>query len=137
LIALSKILSCIIRTKLFKKLIRNLYCHRKVIQSCIMIIIYPRLHKLYIVYYRFFARWEYTNHRKIFYRQMCFSIAKMKNSFEERFFSFNRIILLAVGLWPYQQSKFASIQIAVISGILISSIAFLVCMSIIHILIIL
>ncbi|KAH0944439.1 Or9e55NTE, partial [Eciton burchellii] len=45
-------------------------------------------------------------------------------SFEERYFSFNRIVLLAVGLWPYQQSKIVRFQVVIFLGILISFIAF-------------
>jgi len=48
----------------------------------------------------------------------------MKISFEERYFKFNRIILLAVGLWPYEQTKFARFQVILFFGILISSIVF-------------
>ncbi|EZA61631.1 hypothetical protein DMN91_004356 [Ooceraea biroi] len=43
---------------------------------------------------------------------------------KERYFSFNRISLLAIGLWPYQQSTFAQIQMVFIFGILISFITF-------------
>jgi hypothetical protein len=54
---------------------------------------------------------------------MHLGVPKM-SSFKERYFSFNRIILLATGLWPYQQSKLAFLQITIISGILISNIVF-------------
>jgi len=98
-------------------------------QSCIMI------RKLYVICHRFFAKGNYTNHCRKFYRQMYLNAAKMKISFQERYFSFNRIILLAVGLWPYQQSKLVRFQITVIFGILISYIAFQVYISIQRILI--
>ncbi|KAH0952630.1 Or9e37 [Eciton burchellii] len=49
----------------------------------------------------------------------------MKISFEERYFKWNRIILLAVGLWPYQQSKLTRLQITFFLSILISNIIFL------------
>ncbi|KAH0944516.1 Or9e32 [Eciton burchellii] len=48
----------------------------------------------------------------------------MRISFEKRYFSLNRIILLAVGLWPYQQSKVVRFQSALFLGILISFIIF-------------
>ncbi|KAH0944515.1 Or9e31 [Eciton burchellii] len=48
----------------------------------------------------------------------------MKITFEKRYFSLNRIILLAVGLWPYQQSKVVQLQSALFLSILISSIIF-------------
>ncbi|XP_019888542.1 uncharacterized protein LOC105283333 isoform X2 [Ooceraea biroi] len=44
----------------------------------------------------------------------------MSTSVQERYFSLNRIILLAVGLWPYQQSKIARFQTALLLSILIS-----------------
>jgi len=49
---------------------------------------------------------------------------KMTISFEERYFSMNRIIMLIVGLWPYQQSKIVRLQVAFFLGILISFIIF-------------
>jgi len=67
---------------------------------------------------------DYANRRRIFYKQMHLNAPKMKISFEERYFKFNRIILLAIGLWPYQQSKFARLQIVFSFGIMISNIAF-------------
>ncbi|RLU23648.1 hypothetical protein DMN91_003854 [Ooceraea biroi] len=48
----------------------------------------------------------------------------MKISFEKRYFSFNRIILLATGLWPYQQSKVVQLQLMLFFSILLSFIAF-------------
>jgi len=48
----------------------------------------------------------------------------MKISFEERYFSCNRIILLASGLWPYQQSKLVCLQITFFSGILLGNLVF-------------
>ncbi|XP_026824263.1 uncharacterized protein LOC105278029 isoform X2 [Ooceraea biroi] len=44
----------------------------------------------------------------------------MSISIQERYFSLNRILLLTVGLWPYQQSKFVSCQAALCLGILTS-----------------
>jgi len=61
---------------------------------------------------------------------MHLNVLKMKIFFEEHYFRFNRIILLTIGIWPYQQSKLASFQIAIISGILISNIVFQVYISI-------
>jgi len=68
---------------------------------------------------------------------MHLNTSKMRISFQEQYFSFNRIILLTLGLWPYQQSKFVRLQIMILSGILISNIVFQVHMSIIHTLVIL
>ncbi|KAH0952632.1 Or9e33 [Eciton burchellii] len=48
----------------------------------------------------------------------------MTISFQERYFSFNRIILLASGLWPYQQSKLTRLQITFFSGILLGNLVF-------------
>ncbi|KAL6260669.1 hypothetical protein P5V15_008189 [Pogonomyrmex californicus] len=41
-----------------------------------------------------------------------------------RYFSLNKILLLALGLWPYYQSNFVRFQIVLIFGILISFIIF-------------
>ncbi|XP_019888547.1 uncharacterized protein LOC105283336 isoform X2 [Ooceraea biroi] len=49
----------------------------------------------------------------------------MSISFHERYFSYNRIILLAVGLWPYQQSKLVGFQTALFLSILTSFVVFL------------
>ncbi|XP_026830522.1 uncharacterized protein LOC105284773 isoform X4 [Ooceraea biroi] len=49
----------------------------------------------------------------------------MSISVQERYFSLNRIILLATGLWPYQQSKFARFQAALYLSMMISFIIFL------------
>ncbi|KAH0944514.1 Or9e36 [Eciton burchellii] len=48
----------------------------------------------------------------------------MRISFEKRYFSPNRIILLVVGLWPYQQSKVVRFQSTLFLSILISFIIF-------------
>jgi len=44
--------------------------------------------------------------------------------FEDNHFNLNRILLLAIGLWPYEQSKFAQLQFVFFSGILIEAIIF-------------
>jgi hypothetical protein len=49
---------------------------------------------------------------------------EMRISFEKRYFSLNRIILLVVGLWPYQQSKVVRFQSTLFLSILISFIIF-------------
>lgn len=59
-----------------------------------------------------------------FYSQMYFDDNKMMICIRERYFTFNRITLLAVGLWPYQQTKLVQFQLAVFLGILISFVAF-------------
>jgi len=45
----------------------------------------------------------------------------------ERYFKFNRIILLAVGIWPFQQSKVARLRLVLFLGILMSFTMFQVC----------
>ncbi|XP_026824269.1 uncharacterized protein LOC105278029 isoform X4 [Ooceraea biroi] len=50
----------------------------------------------------------------------------MSISIQERYFSLNRILLLTVGLWPYQQSKFVSCQAALCLGILTSFVILLI-----------
>ncbi|KAH0944519.1 Or9e38 [Eciton burchellii] len=42
----------------------------------------------------------------------------------KRYLKFNRIILLAVGIWPFQRSKIARLQLTLFLGILISFITF-------------
>ncbi|XP_019888535.2 uncharacterized protein LOC105283338 isoform X10 [Ooceraea biroi] len=48
----------------------------------------------------------------------------MSISVQERYFSWNRILLLAVGLWPYHQSLFARFQAALCLSILTSFVVF-------------
>jgi len=43
---------------------------------------------------------------------------------KEQYFKFNRIILLIVGLWPYQQSTLVRAQLALYLGVLMSYIVF-------------
>ena len=43
---------------------------------------------------------------------------------KDRYFSLNRILMLATGLWPYEQSKFIRLQLTFYYGILGSFIAF-------------
>jgi len=43
---------------------------------------------------------------------------------KDRYFKLNRILLLAVGLWPYQKSKLVQFQFICFFGILITSIIF-------------
>ncbi|XP_026825229.1 uncharacterized protein LOC105283328 isoform X3 [Ooceraea biroi] len=50
-------------------------------------------------------------------------VCKMKISVKERYFSFNRITLLIVGLWPYQQSGLARFPTTLCLSILISFVA--------------
>jgi hypothetical protein len=45
-------------------------------------------------------------------------------SFEDYHFNLNRILLLAIGLWPYEQSKFARFQYIFFSVILMEAIIF-------------
>jgi len=42
----------------------------------------------------------------------------------DHYFKLNRILLLAIGLWPYEQSKFAQFQFIFFSGILMETIIF-------------
>jgi len=43
---------------------------------------------------------------------------------EDQYFNVNRILLLTIGLWPYEQSKFTQFQVILFSGILLTSIIF-------------
>ncbi|XP_011879080.1 PREDICTED: odorant receptor 22c-like [Vollenhovia emeryi] len=42
----------------------------------------------------------------------------------DRFFSFNRLLLLLIGLWPYERSKYVQLQFICVFSFLISSIIF-------------
>ncbi|KAL0109496.1 hypothetical protein PUN28_014513 [Cardiocondyla obscurior] len=41
-----------------------------------------------------------------------------------RYFKFNRYIMLAIGIWPYQNSKFSQVQVITIFSIILSYIIF-------------
>ena len=43
---------------------------------------------------------------------------------KDRYFSLNRILMLAIGLWPYEQSKLVRLQLTLHYGILGSFIVF-------------
>lgn len=60
----------------------------------------------------------------IFSSQMLLAIRKMKTSLKKRYFNINRILLLIVGIWPYQQSTLVKLQKECVFGVLISFIAF-------------
>ncbi|KAH0948744.1 Or9e89 [Eciton burchellii] len=45
-------------------------------------------------------------------------------TFEDHHINLNRILLLAIGLWPYEQSRFARFQFLFFSGILMEAIIF-------------
>jgi hypothetical protein len=53
-----------------------------------------------------------------------FSFCKEMVYIETQYFNVNKILLLAIGLWPYRQSKIDRLQIIFFSGILFSAILF-------------
>ncbi|XP_025155335.1 odorant receptor 67b-like [Harpegnathos saltator] len=55
---------------------------------------------------------------------MCLDVRKEMINIESQNFSLNRILLLAVGLWPYQRTKFVRFRVILFSSILMSSIIF-------------
>ncbi|XP_011350958.2 uncharacterized protein LOC105287175 isoform X3 [Ooceraea biroi] len=55
---------------------------------------------------------------------MCFKLREDMTRLENHHFSLNRILLRAIGLWPYEQSKFFRLHFILFSGILISAIIF-------------
>ncbi|XP_070159394.1 odorant receptor 30a-like isoform X4 [Polyergus mexicanus] len=61
-------------------------------------------------------------HRKL--RQMHADSSREMISIEDRYFSLNRVLLLIVGLWPYQKSKLARLQFICFFSILITFIIF-------------
>jgi len=50
-------------------------------------------------------------------------------SLETQHFNINRILLLIIGLWPYQRSPLIELQLILLLGTLISFIVFQVCRS--------
>ncbi|XP_070522760.1 uncharacterized protein [Cardiocondyla obscurior] len=62
--------------------------------------------------YSFFLTIKYT-----------FALAEMV-SIISRYFKFNRYIMLAIGIWPYQNSKFSQVQVITIFSIILSYIIF-------------
>lgn len=57
--------------------------------------------------------------------QMFCDTRKVMNSFDPyETFNINRILMLAIGLWPYQQSKLVQFQLILFSVILISFVTF-------------
>ncbi|XP_070159381.1 uncharacterized protein [Polyergus mexicanus] len=61
-------------------------------------------------------------HRKL--RQMHADTSREMISIEDRYFSLNRVLLLIVGLWPFQKSKLARLQFICFFSILITFIIF-------------
>ncbi|XP_070159386.1 uncharacterized protein [Polyergus mexicanus] len=61
-------------------------------------------------------------HRKL--RQMHADTSREMISIEDRYFNLNRVLLLIVGLWPYQKSKLARLQFICFFSILITFIIF-------------
>ncbi|XP_071644463.1 uncharacterized protein [Temnothorax longispinosus] len=55
---------------------------------------------------------------------MCLDVCREMTSVETKYFDLNRILLLAIGLWPYKQSKLVRFQLILFFGILISCIIF-------------
>ncbi|XP_025155305.1 uncharacterized protein LOC109504420 isoform X1 [Harpegnathos saltator] len=55
---------------------------------------------------------------------MCLDVRKKMINIEFQHFSLNRILLLAVGLWPYQRTKFVRLRVVLLFSILIGSIVF-------------
>lgn len=49
-------------------------------------------------------------------------LAEMINV-KNQHFIFNRILLLSLGLWPYERSKFVQLHLLLCSGVLVSSVA--------------
>ncbi|XP_071637565.1 uncharacterized protein [Temnothorax longispinosus] len=56
--------------------------------------------------------------------RMCLDVYRKMISVETKYFDLNRILLLAIGLWPYKQSKLVRFQLILFFGILMSCIIF-------------
>jgi len=50
--------------------------------------------------------------------------SELKICLESQHFNINKILLLAIDLWPYRQSKLARFQFTILSIILIAAIIF-------------
>ncbi|XP_071636858.1 uncharacterized protein [Temnothorax longispinosus] len=60
----------------------------------------------------------------MFFRQMYFCVHEEMICLETQHFRVNRILLLGVGLWPYQRSPIVKLQFILLLGVLISFIIF-------------
>lgn len=59
-----------------------------------------------------------------FYNHMYFRVRTNMIGVTAQYFSLNRLLLLVIGLWPYQQSKLDRLRFIFILSILISAILF-------------
>ncbi|XP_011879081.1 PREDICTED: uncharacterized protein LOC105568220 [Vollenhovia emeryi] len=64
------------------------------------------------------------NLRPLHPRHNYFRAGRKMINIVDRFFSFNRFLLLLIGLWPYKKSKYVQLQLICIFSFLISSIIF-------------
>jgi len=71
-------------------------------------------------------RWKRRRDNRIhrLLRPVAFRTLQKMVHLEIQYFSFNRILLLVIGLWPYEQSKFTRFQFIFFSAILTSGIIF-------------
>ena len=59
-----------------------------------------------------------------FFAVICVPTLEGMTCTKDRYFSLNRILMLAIGLWPYEQSKLIRLQLTLHYGILGSFIVF-------------
>jgi len=71
-------------------------------------------------------RWKRRRDNRIhrLLRPVAFRTLQKMVHLKIQYFSFNRILLLVIGLWPYEQSKFTRFQFIFFSAILTSGIIF-------------
>jgi len=67
--------------------------------------------------------------RLLLFRQISVDSYGKMISLETQHFNINRILLLIIGLWPYQRSPLIELQLILLFGTLISFIVFQVCRS--------
>jgi len=72
----------------------------------------------------FSRREKMRNHRWLFHSQTHFYAHRVMISIESSYFHLNRILLLAIGLWPCHQSNLVRFQIILCFSILISCVIF-------------
>ncbi|XP_070151456.1 odorant receptor 30a-like [Polyergus mexicanus] len=65
-----------------------------------------------------------VHRQRVFHIHTCSRVRREMMCITARYFNLNRILLLTIGLWPYQQSKFSRLQFVFFLGILTTAILF-------------
>lgn len=71
-----------------------------------------------------FERMGHANVRRCFHGQTRVVSRRMMICIKTRHFRFNRLLLLSIGLWPYERTKLVEFHVTLFFGILIIAIAY-------------